>query len=194
MADCCAVKAGLASPPTVLACPVCGHQAKQVQSLTVKSLVRHLPFQMAPAQYYFCETPKCEVVYFPSNPEAPTFHRADLLVPVGVKEDQDAALVCYCFGITRQDIRDELERTGKSSVAQRIKAEVQAANCACEMKNPSGKCCLGTVTRAVQQAFQSIAAPTITKEPTYGQESRRLQPAGVNVLQQGERVSFPKER
>ncbi|MDA2912876.1 (2Fe-2S)-binding protein [Acidobacteriia bacterium AH_259_A11_L15] len=194
MADCCAVKAGLASPPSVLACPVCGHKARQVQSLTVKSLVRHLPFQMTPAQYYFCEATGCDVVYFPSGSEAPLFHRADLLVRVGVKEDRDPIPVCYCFGVTRRDLQDEIRQTGKSSVAERIKAEVKAGSCACEVKNPSGKCCLGTVTRAVQQAFQSIAAPTITKEPTYGQESRRLQPAGVNVLQQGERVSFTKER
>ena len=31
------------------------------------------------------------------------------------------------------------------------------------------------------------------REACYGQESRRVQPAGVNVLRQGERVSFPKQ-
>ena len=31
------------------------------------------------------------------------------------------------------------------------------------------------------------------REACYGQESRRVQPAGVNVLRQGERVSFPEQ-
>ncbi len=31
------------------------------------------------------------------------------------------------------------------------------------------------------------------REACYGQESRRVQPAGVNVLRQGERVSFTKQ-
>jgi len=36
---------------------------------------------------------------------------------------------------------------GKSTVARRIMVEVEAGRCACEVKNPSGKCCLGDVTR-----------------------------------------------
>jgi hypothetical protein len=31
--------------------------------------------------------------------------------------------------------------------------EVKAGNCACEMKNPSGKCCLGDVTRTVRDGL-----------------------------------------
>jgi hypothetical protein len=121
----------------------------------VKSLVRQLPFGMAPAQYYFCEAPACDVVYFPSNPQAPTFHRADLLVRVGLKEKHDPVPVCYCFGVARSDIADEVRQAEKSKAAERIKGEVKAGNCACEVKNPSGKCCLGDVIRAVQNASRT---------------------------------------
>ncbi len=151
MAECCSVKAP-DIPAAVMSCPECGNRSKQVDILTVKSLVWHLPFGMAPAQYYFCEAPACDVVYFPSNPQSPTFHRGNLLVRVGVKEKHDPISVCYCFGVTRQDIAEEVERTGKSTIGERIKAEVKAGNCACEVKNPSGKCCLGNVTRAIQEA------------------------------------------
>lgn len=149
MANCCNLSSTAVPVPSVMACPVCGSHSKQVDTLTVRSLVWHLPFGMALAQYYFCEAPACDVVYFPSNPQTPTFHRDNLLVPVGVKEKQDPISVCYCFGVTRQDIADEVERTGKSTIGERIRAEVKAGNCACEVKNPSGKCCLGDVIRAV---------------------------------------------
>jgi CopZ-like zinc binding protein len=154
MADCCALPSSAAAPP-VMACPACGGRSKKVDAITVKSLVRRLPFGMAPAQYYFCAAPACGVVYFPSNPNAPTFYLADLWVRVGRKAEGDPIPVCYCFGVERRDIADEVQRTGRSAIAERIKAEVKAGNCACEVKNPSGKCCLGDVTRAVLDALQT---------------------------------------
>ena len=158
MADCCAVKETKAEVPATLLCPVSGTRSKQVEMLTVKSLVRYLPLAMLPTQYYFCEAPGCDVVYFPLHPEAPTFHRADLCIRVGAKETDDPIPICYCFGVTRRDIVEEIARIGKSTVSSRIKAEVKAGNCACEVKNPSGKCCLGSITREVQQALQHVAA------------------------------------
>ncbi len=158
MAECCSVEEGAAKHPPVMACPLSGTRSKQVDTLTVKSLVRHLRFGAPTAQYYFCEDSNCDVVYFPWQPDAPTFRKSELLVPVGVKEKSDPIPVCYCFGVTRKDIEEEIWETGKSTFAQRIKAEVQRGNCACEVKNPSGKCCLGNVTHAVQECLRLLGA------------------------------------
>lgn len=149
MSDCCSVNAKPAAP-AMMNCPVNGVRSKQVDMLTVKSLVRQLPLGMPDTQYYFCEAPGCDAVYFPLDTQAPLFRREDLVVRVGAKEIEDPLLACYCFGFTRQDIWDEIRSTGKSTVAKRITAEVEAGRCACEMKNPSGKCCLGDVTRTVK--------------------------------------------
>ena len=149
MSDCCSVNGKSAAAPAVMACPVNGARSKRVGMLTVRSLVRHLPLGMTDAQYYFCEGPGCDVVYFPSNLQAPIFRRVDLLVRVGAKETESPIPLCYCFGFTRKDIQDEIAEKGRSTIADRITAEVKAGNCACEVKNPSGKCCLGDVTRAV---------------------------------------------
>ncbi len=152
MSDCCPVDQEKPAASPVMACPISGRKSKRLDLLTVRSLVRRLPLAMPSTAYYFCEEPSCDVVYFPSNPEAPLFRRADLWVRVGVKEKDDPIPVCYCFGFTRQDIVDEMRTTGHSTVAERITAEVRAGNCACEVKNPSGKCCLGNVTRVVQES------------------------------------------
>ena len=149
MSDCCSVGDG-SKAPAVMACPVDGARSKQVDMLTVKSLVRQLPLGMPNTQYYFCEAPGCDAVYFPLDTQAPLFRREDLVVRVGAKEIEDPLLVCYCFGFTRQDIWNEIRSTGKSTVAKRITAEVEAGRCACELKNPSGKCCLGDVTRTIK--------------------------------------------
>ncbi len=151
MSDCCSVNAKIGAAPAVMACPVNGARSKQVDMLTVKSLVRQLPLRMPDTQYYFCDASDCEVVYFTFDAEAPRFRREDLVVRVGAKETADPIPICYCFGFTRQDIWDEIWRTGKSTVAERIAAEVEGGRCACEVKNPTGKCCLGDVTRAAKE-------------------------------------------
>ncbi len=153
MSDCCSLNAKTGTAPAVVACPVSGRRSKQVDILTVKSLVRKLPLEMPNTQYYFCDTSDCEVVYFALDAEAPRFRREDLMVRVGAKETADPIPICYCFGFARHDIWEEIRGTGKSTVAERIAAEVEAGRCACEVKNPSGKCCLGEVTRAARDGL-----------------------------------------
>ncbi|MGB2887427.1 MAG: (2Fe-2S)-binding protein [Candidatus Acidiferrales bacterium] len=156
MSDCCSVNAKTGTAPLVMACPVNGAPSKQVDMLTVKSLVRQLPLGMPDTQYYFCEAPGCDAVYFPLDAQAPLFRREDLVVRVGAKETADPIPVCYCFGFTRKDIRDEIVETGDSTVAERITAEVRAGNCACEVKNPSGKCCLGSLTQIARDCMRNL--------------------------------------
>lgn len=155
---CCST--GQPNAPAVMACPVSGRRSKQVELLTVRSLVRHLRLAMPSTAYYFCDDLACDVVYFGANPGAPLFRRADLWVRVGLKEKSDPIPICYCFGFTRQDIWDEIQQKGKSVIAEQIKAEVQAGRCACEVKNPSGKCCLGNVTKVIQDSSTAIKRDT----------------------------------
>src|SRR5882724_2317054 len=159
MSDCCSVNTKQASVPAMMACPMNGARSRQVDMLTVKSLVRRLPLGMPDTQYYFCEARDCEVVYFALDPQAPVFRRDDLPVRVGAKEKSDPIPVCYCFGFTREEIENEITETGRSTVAERVTAEVKAGNCACEVKNPSGKCCLGDVARTASERLNQKGGP-----------------------------------
>jgi hypothetical protein len=146
--------------PAILDCPVNGARSKQVDMLTVKSLVRTLPLGIPNTQYYFCDASDCDVVYFASEVDAPVFRREDLIVRVGAKETADPIPVCYCFGFTREDIQREVVETGRSTILGRIKTEVKAGKCACEVKNPSGKCCLGDVTQTVKNGLYEKGGPS----------------------------------
>jgi hypothetical protein len=126
-------------------CPSCGAQGTAVSTLTVKNLVRDHARVLAAGSYSFCATPTCEVVYFGAGQ---VYNRSDVKVRVGIKETSDPPL-CYCFGYSEEDIRRDLESTGATEIPDRIKAETQAGFCACEVKNPSGRCCLGEVNSAV---------------------------------------------
>ncbi len=155
MSNCCSIGEKSAAAK-VMTCPANGARSKQVDMLTVRSLVRQLPLSMPPTQYYLCESRDCDVIYFGLDPQAPIFRRADLLVRVGAKEESDPIPLCYCFGFTRKDIENEIAAKGCATVAERISAEVKRGNCACEVKNPSGKCCLGNVTRIVREHMHAL--------------------------------------
>lgn len=116
--------------------------------LTVKSLVRDHT-AVLPDSFAFCRTPECEVVCYGKTG---VFRKPDLKVRVGIKEVEDPVLLCYCFGYSRADVRRDIEANGSTRILENIKAEVRAGFCACEVKNPSGDCCLGDVTRAIKEA------------------------------------------
>jgi hypothetical protein len=90
------------------------------------------------------------------------FRKPDLKVRVGVKETADPIPLCYCFDYSREDVRQDIETAGMTRVLDDIKAEVQGGFCACEVKNPSGACCLGDITRAIQEAkkYANTTVPT----------------------------------
>ncbi len=164
MSKCCQTLKGEACslpPDQPGVCPGCGKKGKPVATLTVKSLVRDHTRVPASASYSFCRTPDCDVVYFAGQA---VFNRPDLKVRVGIKETADPIPLCYCFGYTREDIRRDIETSKSAAIPEKIKAEIQGGFCACEVKNPSGTCCLGDITRAIQKSkkdvLQAVAAPT----------------------------------
>jgi len=106
------------------------------------------------AEYFFCVTATCPVVYFSGEAES-LFDKGEVKVRVGLKETEDPVPVCYCFGITERMIRQQIAATGRTTIPQYIREQVRAGRCACEIKNPSGRCCLGAVMKIVCKALKA---------------------------------------
>ncbi|MEE8105526.1 MAG: (2Fe-2S)-binding protein [Planctomycetota bacterium] len=140
--DCCSE----AEPASAL-CPVSSAKGKTVDRMTPASLLVD-PSRLGAGPFYFCPDPGCEVVYFAASGDE-TYRKADLKVRVGLKETEDPVPVCYCFDFTRANLREEVEQTGATTIPQQIKDGIAAGQCACEVKNPQGICCLGDVNAAV---------------------------------------------
>ena len=152
MSDCCEHPNGDASLFPAKSsgyCPACGKKGEAVSTLTVKSLVRDHVRVEASASYLFCRKANCEIVYFGAQV---VFKKPDLKVRVGIKETLDPIPLCYCFDYSRADIRREIDTAAEITILDKIKSEVQGGFCACEVKNPRGSCCLGDITRAIQEA------------------------------------------
>lgn len=86
------------------------------------------------------------------------FTTGDMSVRVGLKERADPIPICYCFGHTVASAREEVARTGRSTVVASITAEIKAGRCACEIKNPAGSCCLGEVSKVIKEIMKEPAA------------------------------------
>lgn len=48
-------------------------------------------------------------------------------------------LVCYCFGYTAEDIRQDFIRNGRSLVLEKIQSAKRLGGCQCAVKNPKGR-------------------------------------------------------
>ncbi len=126
-------------------CPRCAGHGQKVAWQTVRSLAKaELPAE--PTEAWLCRTNDCEVTYYADDL---TLETADVAVVPGFKTSC-GGLLCYCFGHSVEDVEEELARTGSTTVVERIRSEIKAGNCACESRNPSGRCCLGEVQKMVQ--------------------------------------------
>ncbi len=159
--DCC----NLPGSTTAVAnrCRRCGAQGRKVNRETMESLLTpEARVRLRDTTYFFDRTPGCEIIYF-SNEVDSYFAKDELRVRVGIKETESPAPICYCFGHTAESARKEILETGHSTVADRITAEVQAGDCACEIKNPSGTCCLGEVNQVVSRIQKELELDSVAE-------------------------------
>src|SRR5258708_30826295 len=112
-------------------CRRCGAAGQPVARKTILlMLLPELLNRAVEADYRFCPDPECPVVYFTLGNEA-TFMTVDLRVRVGLKEWVGPIPLCYCFGFTESDAREEILATGTSPIPQRIPAMLKRKMDAC---------------------------------------------------------------
>lgn len=147
-------------------CPKCGTSGKTVKPLTLRALLKEeCVEQVADADYRFCAAKGCDVVYYANGQ---IFTKSQLKVGVGVKEVTGERPLCYCFGHSVATISEELRTKGRSGALEDIRGKMKAPGCACEVKNPTGSCCLGTVAKGIETAKAEFnpAAPSGNKAET----------------------------
>lgn len=84
--------------------------------------------------YYFCDDKNCDVVYF--GEDNSIIKKSELRTIISSKTKQNDALICYCFGISRA------EEKNNPAIKEFVIQQTKKGNCSCETSNPSGRCCL----------------------------------------------------
>lgn len=132
-------------------CPVCGMKGKPVQGQTVKALLAVSLRAVQDVEYLFCRTPTCPIVYFSHDGEQ-TFSTAQVRELVYQKEpDSDDVLVCYCFQHCVGEIRTA-SPAARAAIVDDINTGINAGQCACDLRNPQGACCLGNVRGLIKDS------------------------------------------
>lgn len=122
-------------------CPECQSECKLVPLITLlHQLASPQNRSIKDQPFYFCSKPKCNVVYFGRTGNRYTLD--ELRSPIGQKQTELSRLICYCFDISEQVLLDDLDDNGASTIKEFVKAQTQAKRCACDIRNPSGRCCL----------------------------------------------------
>ncbi|BDY12896.1 hypothetical protein [Hydrogenimonas cancrithermarum] len=125
-------------------CPRCKGKGSGVKKETMAVHVKDLS-KLDDAEYFFCRTPECEVVYFSLENE---FLHDEMIREIGVKSySSEDACICYCFGYTKGNI------TPDSFEARN--AKTKTAGCNCSLRNPQGKCCTQDFKVFTERKFRS---------------------------------------
>lgn len=142
MTDCCANPDTNRTPPRTAACPRNGRTYPTVE---LRTMLHHVqkPWTrtLAVQGYYFCDDPNCDVVYF--GEDQSLLMRNDLRGEVGQKSQAPDKTLCYCFDINAVDVsKEDAHAKARAFVIEQTRNAV----CDCNVRNPSGRCCLKDFT------------------------------------------------
>ncbi len=162
--ECCPAEEGVATcetpaTPDRAPCPNCRKPGKSVDAITLKAMLAVPLTELRTVEYRFCRTPDCPTVYFSVDAKQ-QFGEDALREQVHEKHPEaDDVFVCYCFRHSPATIRAELLATSVTTVVDSVTAGVRAEQCACEIRNPQGSCCLGNV-RAIVGRIEAEQEPS----------------------------------
>ncbi|GAB4577328.1 MAG: copper chaperone Copz family protein [Anaerolineales bacterium] len=136
-------------------CPECQQTAKPVPGQTVKSLLSVSLREVRKVDYFFCRTQTCPVVYFSSDGEQ-SWEVGQVRERVYQKEPEASdVLVCYCFQHSAGAVRMASPES-RMAILENINTGIAAGQCACDLRNPQGSCCLGNVRALIKQLERRV--------------------------------------
>lgn len=136
MSDCCSTTEKKPAHPKKYRCPSNGLEYIEVTTKTISHQLKEAWNwkEGEDVRYFFCDDPDCDVVYFGDDDSV--ILKSQLRTPVGVKEASNDTLACYCFGVTKADAIND------PGIREYVVKQTKHAHCACDIRNPSGRCCL----------------------------------------------------
>jgi Zinc binding domain len=119
------------------ACPQCGTACKSVEMSTLYHQVKFPENQGIHSDtYYFCPNKDCATAYFSNTgSNIPKQH-------LTTYQDIQNHKLCYCFDIDAADYQAALNTKQAEAIKNFVIEKTKSGECACEIRNPSGQCCL----------------------------------------------------
>lgn len=130
------------SDDTEIRCPLCGTAGERVPEPALQTYLAPEVRQRLGNSVYFCETPTCKAVYFDAVED---FISVDEVLKPVYPKDPDAPM-CACFGLTRDDIEQDLAE-GFPRRVREIVAKAKTDEARCSEKAASGRSCVAEVQK-----------------------------------------------
>ncbi len=133
MSDCCSKP----NKKNSLACPQCGSDCKPVPLRTLYHQIRFPENQhISTDHFYYCSSRDCATAYFSAT--GMSLSKSLLLTQQKIQQN----MLCYCFDITAANYLSALQSRHEDAIKGFVLQRTKVAECACEVRNPSGQCCL----------------------------------------------------
>jgi hypothetical protein len=87
-------------------------------------------------QYYFCFAKTCTAGYFSNTGHIISKKR------LRTYNEIEGDKLCYCFDISTNQYLSALKANNAEKIKNFVIQKTKSGVCACEIKNPSGQCCL----------------------------------------------------
>jgi len=121
---------------TRMSCPACGQNCFPVSRQTILHQVQFPENQaIAEGGYAFCANSECNVGYFS---ESCSISKTRLRA----FQSGQQAMLCHCFDISESVYRAALTDGTAQAMKAFVVKQTKDKLCACESRNPSGRCCL----------------------------------------------------
>ena len=130
-------------------CPHCGSKGEPVGAETLQAFLTGDQRENMAKSANFCPSPKCDVVYF-DNFER-TILADEIQRPVYPKDP--SAPVCGCFGLTQDDIEQDV-REGVTTRVREVIEKAKSATARCRQLAANGKPCTAYVQKYYMQCLQ----------------------------------------
>ncbi len=60
-------------------------------------------------------------------------------------------MLCYCFDIPEEDYREAMRNETGEEIRAFVVRQTAGKRCACDIRNPSGRCCLADFQRLMEE-------------------------------------------
>lgn len=133
-------------------CPLCNKPGQNVPQETVASMVQGgCP---EGSVFWICLTSNCRAAYYGENEEV--WLQEQVRVPIAFKDGAKPKYVCYCSGVTEQDIINAVLSKKAVTLAQAIEVTGAMRNGNCLTNNPAGKCCSSDFKEVFDKALEMV--------------------------------------
>jgi hypothetical protein len=121
-------------------CPACGSAGQTVGPQTLAAQLPDEVRRRFAETAAFCRTERCPIVYFDDYDAK--VEKSEIGHPIPLKDVE--APLCGCFGLTRDDIEQDVAEGGVART-KAVVLKAQSAEARCLTQSPHGKNCIADV-------------------------------------------------